>query len=255
MGVDAPQTVVTGADGVYFIGPDGIYRTTGGPPVKISQAIDPFFTGVGQSPFWTGGTWANPAVPGSTTRPSSRLAWVDGRLYCALFIGSGSTTSIMMVWDSRIDAWTKWGSGATGAEWDAVAAYHNPENVTLMAANTTNILNLDSAATVDYNAQAIVSKYRLPFEHYGSPGEKRLREVILEGVGSPTLQLSRDWGALGTGGAVTLGTSPAVATGRRREALRGRAFSLQFGASSGAWSLNRAQVNLDPAIRPAGVTV
>jgi hypothetical protein len=36
--------------------------------------------------------------------------------------------------------------------------------------------------------------------------------------------------------------------------VRGRQFSLQVGASSGAWSLHRAQVNLQDSTAPAGVT-
>lgn len=249
----SPQSVCTGRDGVYFIGQDGVYRTTGGKPEKVSQALDPFWSQTTSS-FWQGGEWAetttNSNIPG-------RVVSFNNWLFVSLPVSSSA--NVVFVYNLDTQVWSMWNINAS-----AIVPF--PYGLAVTVSTTTDVIyfadavslkigRYDLSATSDHSGTAIVSRYRMPFEHYGSPGEKRLREVILEGSGSPTVQLSRDWGALGTGGAVTLGTSPAVASGRRREALRGRAFSLQFGASSGAWQLYRAQVNLDPAIRPAGVTV
>jgi hypothetical protein len=100
-----------------------------------------------------------------------------------------------------------------------------------------------------------VSRYRLPFEDYGSPRRKRLRETILEGTGTVTAQWSKDWGALTTGSSVALGTAPAIATARQRLAMLGNSFSLQLGASSGAWAVNRVQANVSDALAGPEITV
>lgn len=251
---NSPQAVCVGADGVYFIGNDGIYRTTGGTPVKISQAIEPFFlrtVGSLVSPFWQGSVW-------DATNTLQRLAWHDGRLYCSL--STAGSTSTVFVYHTALDAWTAWQFPSAGAV-GGMASYLRSTTaadvralyVGLRAAQVVNRITPNVAT--DPTSQAIVSRYRLPFEAYGSPGQKRIRETIVEGIGSPTIQWSRDWGSLATGSAVTLGTSPAIAVARQRLAIRGRAFSLQAGAASGAWSINRVQANVDDAIRPAGVTV
>jgi hypothetical protein len=38
-------------------------------------------------------------------------------------------------------------------------------------------------------------------------------------------------------------------------AWRGRAFSLQLSAASGAWAVNRVQANVADAVRPVSVTI
>jgi hypothetical protein len=238
-----PGHVVAGDDGVYFLSPRGIYRTTGGAPVCVSQKLQPFFDGV-TLPFWSGGVW-NPVTD------SCKLMWVNGRLYFST--GSAAGNGIF-VWDRDLDTWSWFnlavgGLGSlprsnTSTQIQLAYGFFNQRFVRVMGTGLT-----DDAGT------AIVSRYRLPFETYGTPGEKRIRETILEGTGTPTVQWSRDWGSLTTGSAVTLGTSPAVAVGRQRLAIRGRAFSLQLGAASGAWAVNRVQPNIGEGVRGVEVTV
>jgi hypothetical protein len=161
----------------------------------------------------------------------------------------------MLVYDTRNDTWTIWKLGQGGITKDVATlpGVSGGANTVLFADNI-SITSLSSSATADPSA-AILSRYRLPFETYGTPREKRIRETIVEGIGTPTVQWSKDWGSLVTGSAVTLGTSPNIGIGRQRLAIRGRAFSLQLGASSGAWSVNRVQPNLGEGLRGPEVTI
>jgi hypothetical protein len=240
-GLALQDRVVAGFDGLYFQGADGIYKTTGGNPVCISRPIDPVFVG---------GAYAySTATASSEGHTGSQMAFCDSRLYVAANSGE------MLVYDTRNDTWTIWKLGQGGVTFDVATLPGTSGSAnTVLFADTISITSLSSSATADPSA-AIVSRYRLPFETYGTPREKRIRETIVEGTGSPTLQWSKDWGSLVTGSAVTLGTSPAIAIGRQRLAIRGRAFSLQLGASSGAWSVNRVQVNLGEGMRGPEVTI
>lgn len=228
-----PQAVCTGADGVYFLADDGIYRTTGGAPVKVSQALDPLFDGT-TSTFWQGGTYSVAAGLGG------RLTWLDGNLYAFL-----PSTGKIFVLDTQLGAWSVWSlSTAYGLTSLPASGTYGDRPRLLVSTAGGKMLRVKPGLTTD-DGTAIVSRYRASFDSFGASERKRIRETIVEGIGSPSLQWSSDWGALGTADTLTLGTSPAVDTARQRRASRGRFFSFQVGASSGAWSVNRIQANVD----------
>ena len=251
----SPESSCVAADGVYFFSGAGVYRTTGGQPTRVSSPIDPFFIGdsgtfTALSSFWQGGSSSV-----LSTGPC-KITAVDSFVYLlAPTVGPGTT--VLWVLDTRTGSWTCW-TAAGGA--GLCMSVPNTSKTPLLMVSTNvggfGFVNWQiPGMTTDQSSSAIVSRYRLPFETYGDPRQKRIRETILEGTGTPTVKWSRDWGALSTGSAVTLGTSPAVAVNRQRLAQRGRAFSLQLGAASGAWAANRVQVNIDDELRPPGVTI
>jgi hypothetical protein len=235
-----PSSVCVGPDGVYFVSGTGVYRTTGGAPVHVSLQIQPALDGAANT-FWQGGTW----TPTSTTRV--RLAWVGDRMFFSL-PGIGT-----FVYDRRVDAWSLWTTLAQAITGFASSNADGALDAPFFGVAST-VLKTDPTLATD-SGSAIVSRYRFPFEDYGSPRRKRLRETIIEGTGTVTAQWSKDWGALTTGSSVVLGTSPAIATARQRLAMLGNSFSLQLGASSGAWAVNRVQANVSDALAGPEITV
>lgn len=242
----AAHCFCVGPKAIYFHGSYGIYATSGGTPALISQAIQPFFTGV-SSPYWQGGS----IVGASTSTVPLDMEWVDDKLYVSYSVPAGG---IVLVLDTGQDKWTAWSMAGLAQGLSGIKAASTDIENSLAYGTTGGLILRTTVGAATDNGTAIVSRYRLPFENYGSPGEKRLRETIVEGVGAPTVQWSRDWGSLVTGSAVQLGTSPAIGYGRQRLAIRGRAFSLQLGAASGAWQVNRVQANVAGLPRQPEVT-
>lgn len=254
MATYAPQAVCTGVDGVYFIGGDGVYRTTGGPPVKVSAPLDPFFGGPAAifrgevPPTWTGGVWDD-AIPG-------RVLWADDKLHVAVsaIVGGVGTVRCAFVFDAGLNAWTLSGQATYAIAQMPFTSF----GLNILYGGPVGCMfrqNVAVATDADTTGAPVAfsSRYRTAFESMGSPLRKRVREAILEGTGTPTLQWATDWGQLEAGAAVSLGAGPSPATQRRRYAPRGRQFSLQVGAASGAWSVNRIQVNVDQPGSPPAV--
>jgi hypothetical protein len=242
------HSVCVGDDGVYFMGRDGVYRTTGGPPQKFSEPLTPYFTYT-TGPFWQGNSWQ------STTRPNYDMTWCNSKLYVSVTTPTVSGQfAIVFVYDRATGTWSAWDFNAQCLCAYTANAADLRETLAAGKGTSNNVVRFDPTLTTD-SGSAIVSRYRLPFEDYGSPRRKRLRETILEGTGTVTAQWSKDWGALTTGSSVVLGTSPAIATARQRLAMLGNSFSLQLGASSGAWSVNRVQANVSDALAGPEITV
>lgn len=244
-GLAARGAYAVAPEGVYFLDRRGVFVTTGGPPRLVSAAIEPIFRG-GSSGFYQGGELNHAQIA------KARMTYHDERVYLAIPTGASTFNDKLLVYSTRGDYWTIWSIPARG-----LATFRIGDRAELVFSYATGLRHIgrvSSSYTTDDGA-AIVSRYRSSFDAFGAPERKRLRETIMEGIGSPQLQWSSDWGALGTADTVTLGTSPATDTGRQRRAIRGRFFSFQIGAASGAWSVNRLQANVDSSVGEPHVAV
>lgn len=253
MQTDSPRSVCVAPDGVYFVGNNGIYRTTGGPPQKISYKINQFFEPP-LSSYWRG---TNGGSHWEATGTVQRLEWVSGKLYAALSDTTGTDRVQLFVYDLELDSWSAWDRNACSIlGWSSTTAAGDSRRLMLGNATTGslgyNIGTHRSGLTSDADTAGgaattlpIFSRYRSAFNLFGTPGRKRLKEVLLTGNGTPGIQWSTDDGGLASaaGGAVSLAATPQISTGRQSTAYRGRNFSFQIdgGLSGNAWLLSRVE--------------
>lgn len=100
-GCVAPGCVAAGPDGVYFLAADGVYRTTGGTAVCVSDQIAGLFTG--ELPSWT--PYAR-NLPSPDT-PAPKMACIADKVYCAVGTASdGISSTAVLVYDITLQAWT-----------------------------------------------------------------------------------------------------------------------------------------------------
>jgi hypothetical protein len=232
------KAVAAGRDAVYFVGRDGIYRTSGGAPQRISGLVEPLWTGATSAFFASSAI--NPAALSSVSSEIT-LACLDDRLYMAFPSGSSTTNDRLLVHDLAAGSWTLWDLPAAAIASFRVSTRYEP--VFAYAAGANHVGRVSSSFTTDDGA-AVTSRYRTGFSDLGTPGtEKVLREVLMDGAGTVRTAVAVNDGSLDTAKQtdVTLGTALATGNGRHRKAYRGRNFSVQFSSvSGGAWTLNRA---------------
>lgn len=239
--------VAADESGVYFVGPDGIYVTTGGQPQKISRPIDRIFD-FSDTDMPSG---FNGSAIYKTDLQKVHLSVGGGRLYFTYpTVASSGASRATMVWDRALNAWSyyDWPVYATLTDFQRVP--NSPHRMWLGTAG--KLMYSDRSLTTD-NGSAITAKYRTNWMDVSTPeAEKVIRELILEGSGAVNVKKAVNGGSLGSATSVTLGTAPVIGQARERNAIRGRNFSVEFSTSSGAWSLSRAVANVS-AMRSSGL--
>jgi hypothetical protein len=201
-------------EGVYFAGPDGIYLTSGGPPVKVTQDLGPLFDNDGTVPsYYTG-----------DEDSVSAMAYAGGVLFCLY------DTDRVLAYHLESRQWFQWSSDAV----DLLAG--EDDRLYFPQGSVKHIGYFHPELTTD-NGTAIAWYYQSGFDDLGQPVEKVVRDLELWGTGSVTLQIATDHDAVDTGSALTLGVTTSD-TARQRTARRGTFFSYRL-SGSGSGTVNR----------------
>jgi hypothetical protein len=225
------KLVATHSTGVYFIGADGIYRTTGGAPVKISDPIAPVFKGSNlpiPAPFST--------VLASPVASWSHLGIAAGRLYAMGVSAAGAQLQFVMdlatgEWVVHDLAVTCMLDGSLVADTTDAGGYRGAAILGGRAGAGLDavVLKLSDAFNSD-DGTGITGHHQSGFYDLGSQHSKRVRRWTLWGSGAVNVSIFTDHGTVDANTAlVTLGTGSAVARGWHNHSYRGVLFSHRIG--------------------------
>jgi hypothetical protein len=245
-----------GPDGVYFIGEDGIYRTTGGVAVSVSDRVEPLLRNGADLTLFAGTQSARSVRVNQIAVPAS----LYGRLYFPLRATAGG--AITLVYDPQTGQWGYWLFNEI-TPYFATAPHVTasvPDQLLWPGTGSKHIFSQVQSSgggglvsTTD-DGTAIVSRYRTGFMDLGAPEqEKWIRQMMLTGTGTVNVKTAvNDATTLSSATSVAMGTSPAVGTGRWSAGTRGRDISVDISATSGAWSLSHLSLDV-AATRAPGV--
>ncbi len=226
------QAVAVGARGVYYLATDGVYRTTGGPSVKVSDALDEGFR-------------SGSVAPTGISVVDQRVVLHTATTYYVLDERHGQWMAhTYPALSAFLSPWARWPALLTGLAVDA-------ETVFFGSGST---LYFTSGLAVNDAGGALPASHQSGFGDLGRPGIKRLRQTRLTGTGSLTYKVGIDYLALDAGAAATLGASPTVGTWLDRNTRRGRQFSYGVASASGAWRLENLEMHLAGA-RPVAEVI
>jgi hypothetical protein len=245
LGTEFTRGVVSGRAGIYFVARDGIYVTTGGPPQRVSGAIDVIFQ---KTPsFWSNGDLTMSLLDNLIT-----LSYHDERLYLTYDRMGGDAVDRMLVYDLRYDFWTVWETKGT----QCVATWFTNEGSFPLIGwsdGTTHKIAIQKNRGIDFASVAFPSYYTFGYSDLGVQVEKNLREVSVWGGLAPPgeqlhLSVARDFQA--HNGAVRLAAlKPSGGTGKfqrvhARTPLTGSLISLKVRSEPGVqqetiWNVQR----------------
>jgi hypothetical protein len=272
VGLASAQAVSIGRDGVYFMNRRGVYRTSGGDPVLLSDIVSPMWTQDPDVYFKSRGR--------STSRGSIASAcsgtWSASTSPCPT--GAAAANDRVLVYDTQHGWWSLYdwpASALVSFRADVRPAVHFGYAV---GPNRIGAQQLDRS---DDRGARIVSRWRSGWGDYGNSQVKTIRETKLWGAGAVITLFSTDFnpvmhatedtilGALADWPVDGAGTWDAwlaplgvrwpsvgqIANAMLRYATRGTLFSTQFSNSTQAptWSVHRIARHLrevrEPSVR------
>ena len=238
VGLVSPFGIATTRNGVYFVGPDGLYRTTGSSAEKVSDAVGPLWSG-DISDYYTGGT--------ITTISQCRLTALDDVVYMAFPSTGGQRVLVHDTdagWFSLYNLPAKWVHAFNGSLWFG----------------DTKLLEHRRTDPNDGGTdKPIKAKWRSGWLDFGNPDMKVVRASKMWGSGEVFVGMATDFEQR-DGGLVQVtftqpGTEPEWNTAawntsywaeprgldvaQRRKAARGTTFSMLVEGTA-AWALHRA---------------
>lgn len=254
VGLASPRAVTLAPTGIYFMGRDGVYFTSGSDPQKVSGMIEPIWTGA-ISDYYSGGVLDHASIT------NAAMTFFAGRL-CLAFTTASGTNSRVLVYDPTYEWWSLWDIPASSLTPFRIGS--QPELVFGYAAGTKDVGRYSSSYTNNDGA-AITSYWRSGWFDYGLSIDKTIRESKVWGTGKVHMGLGTDfnvgtgtldylnmvdtglttWGGSTWGGG-RWGANASRKPALRRRATRGTVFSTYFYSNvlNQSWTIARLDHHL-----------
>lgn len=231
-GVGSPN-VVAGREGVYFLAQDGVWVTSGGAPVRVTDALD--FSDQCREPREKLGGLAFPSW-----RHARGIAYIDGCVYVGIGEEGGEgeivqkrmfkidlATGRTAYWKTNFLCFMVWASSWEGAPRLFFSGAGASTGIYFFTPET------NEDPTVEMDPYWLSGAYDL-----GDPDEKALTETKLWGSGNVDVAVAEDYGEPGEAKTFALGEGSAVAQAQKQRGQDATIFQHKLSGAA-PWSVQR----------------
>jgi hypothetical protein len=181
-GVSGPYAVVAARDAVYFANENGVFRTTGQDVQKISDPVDPIFSG-DTADYWKGGTLAR-------NKTADMALGYHGDLLYVSYSSGGSYNDRTLVYDTEQKWWSLYDFPASSFGTFKVS---NDTELVFTRATTSNQVIRHNATYTNDLGSAITARWRSGWTDFGVNSTKVIRESKVWGAGKCYLAQTSDY--------------------------------------------------------------
>lgn len=200
-GAPGPYAVVAARDGVYFANENGVFRTTGSDPEKVSDLINPLFLG-NPSGYFKGGAVAKNKI-------ADIALGVNGDQVYVSYSQGGSYNDRTLVYDIQHKWWSLYDFEASSF---GLFKIGNDTELVFTRSNTSNdVVRFSRNYTADFGTTAITARWRSGWVDFGVASMKTMRESKIWGAGQCFIGQTSDY-AQGVGVSELLNFAQAAIT-------------------------------------------
>jgi hypothetical protein len=231
-GANNRPSLIAAPDAVYFVSDDGVWATTGGPPVLLSKELSPL-----SEP-----TTVELPEPAAKIFNSCRWLYVKGIQYSgnALYVGLGESSGASAIkrickFDFILGTWTVYSTNAFDmVSWVAGESSWSHLFISCAQEEVKSIFYFDWTTNED-PVSTLTPIWQSGFYDLGTSDEKTLSETKLWGIGGVTISGRSDFkNEDDTGASTKLEMGKATAQARAGFFQRGTLFSHRLELAAGA---------------------
>lgn len=181
VGLASPRAVCIHQSGVYFMGREGVYRTTGSEPEQISNLVEPIWSG-DASLFYKGGTLAFSEIANCAME-----TW-DEKIY--LSFPTSSANNRQLVYSPNYNWWALSDLPAS------CFATFRPENETELVFGYSSggkYVGRHKTSYTNDDGAVIKERWRSGWFDLGSADIKKVRAAKIWGTGKVTMEIDKDF--------------------------------------------------------------